>query len=401
MQREKNPVIIDVTKLTVSQCRKAYNELATEYKKIFEDKLYCHHCGQFRPKSNFYKSYKTTSGVIPTCKKCLYVIATNYDENSRGVNVTEESVKAALKLADLPFIKTLYETGMAEVSNEASGKAKTNIWTSMIKNIQSLPQYYGMGWDDSDIDNSSSAISSNTNDEFSSEKSEINETYEANKKTVFMALGYDPFTTASEEDRPLMYSKLAGMLDESTNEDELKLGACVEITHDFMQSEKFNFVINDLQKTPDSIMKNASTIKSMTDTKNKIFTSMLALAKENGITINSSNKNTKGANTWTGVVKELKELKLREAEVNAFDIGTAEGMLQVAELSNAAILHQLSLDENDYTDMIKLQKGMIDDISSKMDATLETARLLQRENNDLKDFLKNKGLINSLDEVIS
>jgi hypothetical protein len=54
------------------------------------------------------------------------------------------------------------------------------------------------------------------------------------------------------------------------------------------------------------------------------------------------NKNaSKGENTFAGKIKKLKELNLREAELNAFDIGTCEGMRQVADISNASIIKQL------------------------------------------------------------
>lgn len=144
-----------------------------------------------------------------------------------------------------------------------------------------------------------------------------------------------------------MYGKLVGFLDESTQDDELKLGACVEIVHSLNQSEKINTVINALQKTPESIIKNSATIKALEATKKDIMKTTLDLARDNGISIKHSNHNTKGANTWTGKVKELKEMKLREQEVNAFDIGTSQGMLQVAEASTAAIMKQLALDENE------------------------------------------------------
>ena len=99
-------------------------------------------------------------------------------------------------------------------------------------------------------------------------------------------------------------------------------------------------------------------------------------------------------------VKELKEMKLREQEVNAFDIGTSQGMLQVAEASTAAIMKQLALDENDYTEMISTQRQKLLELENKCDAAIEEARILRRENDDLKNFLRDKKLIDENDEVI-
>ena len=38
--------------------------------------------------------------------------------------------------------------------------------------------------------------------------------YKTNKRTVISALGYDPFESAADADKPLMYGKLVGFLDE-------------------------------------------------------------------------------------------------------------------------------------------------------------------------------------------
>ena len=105
------------------------------------------------------------------------------------------------------------------------------------------------------------------------------------------------------------------------------------------------------------------------------------------------NKNqSKGENTWTGKIKKLKEMNLREAEVNAFDIGTAEGMRQVADISNASIMKQIALDENDYTEMLAKQREMIVKLQDRADENEEKARILLRENIDLKKYMQEQGI---------
>ena len=90
--------------------------------------------------------------------------------------------------------------------------------------------------------------------------------------------------------------------------------------------------------------------------------------------------------------KKLKELNLREAELNAFDIGTCEGMRQVADISNASIIKQLHLDESDYTEMLAQQREMITKLQQQADTKTEEARILLRENLDLKSYIQSKGL---------
>lgn len=363
-------------------------------------KFTCNMCGKLKDASDFYKSTDPlcTTGVTRICKMCAAKLAYSEDLKGNKKAPDEQSVQLALRYLDKPFFQKLYDESILEAANTMSGRPKNNTWTSYIKNI-SMPQYNTLTWKDGDCGNSSTLLPSigsvDNSDEVKKKKM-----YKTNKRTVISALGYDPFESAADADKPLMYGKLVGFLDESTQDDELKLGACVEIVHSLNQSEKINTVINALQKTPESIIKNSATIKALEATKKDIMKTTLDLARDNGISIKHSNHNTKGANTWTGKVKELKEMKLREQEVNAFDIGTSQGMLQVAEASTAAIMKQLALDENDYTEMISTQRQKVLELENKCDAAVEEARILRRENDDLKNFLRDKKLIDENDEVI-
>lgn len=360
-------------------------------------KFTCYLCGELKPSDQFYSCTDPLckTGVTRICKKCAEKIVYNIGPDGKKKAPTEESVKLALEYLDKPFYEKVYESSLDECSNKATGRIKKDVWTSYIKNI-SMIQYRTDRWRDGD-----GIVKDYIPEEVPiSNAEEVKKMYEVNRRTVISALGYDPFETASELDKPLMYNKLVGFLDESTQDDELKLGACVEIVHSLNQSEKINSVINSLQRTPNDIIRNSSTIKSLEATKKDIMKTALDLARDNGISIKHSNHNTKGANTWTGKVKELKEMNLRDQEVNSFDIGTSNGMQQVAEASIGAIMKQLSLDENDYADMIKAQREKIDELQNKSDAAIEELRILRRENDDLKEFLREKNLIDENDEVI-
>lgn len=361
-------------------------------------KFTCHLCGQLKKDKDFYKSTNplSKSHVTPICKKCAEQLVYSIGPDGTKHAPTRESIKDVLEYLDKPYFEKLYEESLQEAANTMSGKPKSDVWTSYIKNV-SMPQHNTKRWRDGDIGGNTAGYLG----DFPIDNSEeVKKMYETNRRVVVSALGYDPFETAADADKPLMYNKLVGFLDESTQDDELKLGACVEIVHSLNQSEKLNTVINALQRSPDSIIKNSATIKALEATKKDIMKTTLDLARDNGISIKHSNHNSKGANTWTGKVKELKEMGLREQELNAFDVGTSEGMRQVAEASLNAIMTQLSLDENDYTEMIKTQREKLEELQSKYDAAFEEARILRRENDDLKAFLKEKKLVDENYEVI-
>ena len=377
---------------------KAVERAVAETKLSFGTEYYsCYLCGNVYTKDDFYKDTdpRNLTGITRICKHCAEKIVYKIDSKGKKQIPTKDSIKEALQYLNKPWLEDVYAASVVESENKLSGKVKSDPWNAYIKNI-SMKNYFGMGWEDRDLERNKPVFS----EERDISTKEVQEMYEINKKTVIRAVGYDPFETALESDKPLMYNMLCGFLDESTNEDQMKLSACVEITQSFTQAERLNHVINGLQQTVDSIITNAAKIKSLEETKNKIFSSALDLAKDNGISFKHSNNNSKGANTWTGKVKELKEMDLRSAELNAFDIGTSQGMQQVADISASAIAKQLAFDENDYTDIIKTQRELITKLQSEVDSHNEDYRILKRENKDLKDFLREKGMINDNDEVI-
>lgn len=361
-------------------------------------KFTCNMCGKLKDASEFYKSTDPlcTTGVTRICKMCAAKLAYSEDLKGNKKAPDEQSVQLALRYLDKPFFQKLYDESILEAANTMSGRPKNNTWTSYIKNI-SMPQYNTLTWKDGDCGNSSTLLPSIGSVDNSDE---VKKMYKTNKRTVISALGYDPFESAADADKPLMYGKLVGFLDESTQDDELKLGACVEIVHSLNQSEKINTVINALQKTSESIIKNSATIKALEATKKDIMKTTLDLARDNGISIKHSNRNTKGAHTLTGKLKMLKQSDLRSKEMNLFDINTAEGMKQVAELSFEAIMKQINPDENDFAEMVRTQTEMIKELQNKCDVAEEEARIYRRENNDLKEFLQEKNLINESGEVI-
>ena len=85
-------------------------------------------------------------------------------------------------------------------------------------------------------------------------------------------------------------------------------------------------------------------------------------------------------------------MNLAEAETNLYDIEYSDGLKQVAEISDAAIIKQIRLDENDYNDMIIQQRELINKYKKKSDENEEKSRILLKENYDLKALLKDNNI---------
>lgn len=403
MPKVEKPVIEDVSKMTVAQCRNAYKRLASAYTKIKEDSFYCHECGQFRPKTKFYKSIHTASGVIPVCKECLYRIGTNYNEKTKETNETRESVIAAMKLADLPFIDSLYSDCCNAITNETSGKKRGTGYSQMIVCLQSLPQYYGMTFDDSDFGEHNQKLKNvekNTSDVNIEVSEDIDEMYIKNKKSVLRMLGYDPFAYEDEADKPLLYSKLVNYFDDSLKDDGFKLEAVIEIVQTFKDVKHINDTLTQYTKELQTDPKIIATVKSLATTKKDMLSSALALAKDNGISENNNNKKSKGAGTLSGLIKEMSEMNLDDIEINTFNYETNLAIEDIMTRNHQNQLKQLNPDENDWENEVIHQKKLLFNLQKERDDTVELCRLLRKENKDLKDYMREQHLIDESDKII-
>ena len=261
-----------------------------------------------------------------------------------------------------------------------------------------MTNYYGMTFFDSDFYNEEQLSlvfpKENNNNDSTIPDNEIGEQFEQNKKDAIRLLGYDPFENESLSEQPFLYATLIGYLDaaEEANDDRMRLSSIIEIVKGFNHIEKMNDIIARLMDDSAHIESNIGTIKNLEETKSKITASVLKLAADNGISLKHSVNSTKGENTWTGKVRKMKEMNLRDAEVNLYDAEYSAGLSQVADISNASILKQIMLDENDSADMIIQQRELITKYKKIADEYEEKARILLRENIDLKALIKENGI---------
>ena len=300
---------------------------------------------------------------------------------------------------DKPYFDKLWDASYFEYINDNNPKKRTNIWASYIKNI-GLPQYKTLRWRDGDLftnykemalKQAQQEVGTASSDEIAKSQ-EINEEYEKNRSDVIRLLGYDPSEKEQEEDKPLLYSQLIGYLDlGGDNEDMMRTSSAITIVRGFLQQAKLDDMIAKAMSSP-NVSNKSGEIKSYLDSKQKVSSTISQLAEQSCLSLKHNKNASKGENTFTGKIKKLKEINLRDAEVNAFDIGTAEGMRQVADISNASIMKQIALDENDYTEMLAKQREMIVKLQEKADINEEKARILLRENLDLKKYIESQGI---------
>ena len=143
----------EVKKLTLSGLKKAYSELSKDYTKILDgDYIYCGKCNSFLSRDTFYSSNDYASGKFPVCKKCLMLMATDYDKKTNTYTDNKEKTKETLRFLDLPFIESTYNSALSSIQAEVNEKNRSTAWQQYITMVQSLPNWRGMKWKDSDIE---------------------------------------------------------------------------------------------------------------------------------------------------------------------------------------------------------------------------------------------------------
>ena len=376
----------------------------TSKKSADADKKYlCPYCLKEKKKSEFYVSSDplVLTGITTMCKDCVRKIALNWDDNRMEFGIcNKQSVMRALEYIDKPFLESVWTSAYNDWADDTKEQAqrKTTVWDSYIRTIN-MVQYRGMRWRDGDIfqtyieDAKQVAALESGNEALAKtllDSQEVNGEFEKNRKDVIRLLGYDPFEGEKIEDQPLLYSQLIGYLDlGGDNDDMMRTSSAITIVRGFLQQAKID---DKLAKAMATSTVNPAEIKTLLDSKQKISATISQLAEQSCLSLKHSKNASKGENTFTGIVKKLKEMNLREAEVNAFDIGTCEGMRQVADISNASIIKQIRLDENDYNEMLIKQREMIAKLQNKADENEEVARILLRENIDLKKYIEEQGI---------
>ena len=372
-------------------------------KKEAEPKYLCPYCNKEKKASEFYMSSDplVMTGKTTMCKECAEKIARNWDGRTGEFgDCTKASVQEALERLDKPYFDKLWDASYFEYINDNNPKKRTNIWAAYIKNI-GMPQYKTLRWRDGDLftnykemalKQAQQEVGTASSDEIAKSQ-EINEEYEKNRSDVIRLLGYDPFEKEQEEDKPLLYSQLIGYLDTSgENDDMMRTSSAITIVRGFLQQSKLDDMIAKAMSSP-NVSNKSGEIKTYLDSKQKVASTVSQLAEQSCLSLKHNKSASKGENTWTGKIKKLKELNLREAEVNGFDIGTCRGMQQVLEMSDASIMKQLNLDESEWSDMVAEQRQKLIELQNSLDVYKEINRLLLRENIDLRDTLNDAGML--------
>lgn len=355
----------------------------------------CYRCGEVKRKVDFYASTEADCqpGISRICKKCASDIV-NVDNGSGQFAPTKNSVIDVLCALNKPFLNAVWDSALLDAANTVGAKRYSSVWNAYISMIN-LPTYQTLTYADSDMFTGGKYTFDALTADALPKDQEIIDQYEKNKADVKRLLGYEPFEKERLADQPFLYSQLIGFLDtsEDANDDMMKVSSAISIVRGFLQQAQIDDKITMIMQDVDNLDRKIPQLKQLQDMKSKVSSVISDLAEQSCISQKHNKNAKKGENTWTGKIRKLKEMNLREQEVNAFDIGTCAGMQQVADISHASIIKQIKLDENDYTEMLASQRDMIVNLQKQLDEYMEKARILLRENLDLKAYMEEKNIL--------
>lgn len=310
----------------------------------------------YQTKSPMFKNVEL-QGKAPFCKKC---ISSQLDVNNM------DSVHAILRQLDIKFDAAMWQSAV-ESSKETFGR--------YISMANSMPQFDRTSYKDSVFEHGTKKFETHSDiDKREIEIPLITEKELASKEECMRLIGSDPFENENPADKNRLYNSLIDYLDEGTLEDGFKLNGVISIVRTFNQIRNLD---DTVAKLSNDFAENFAKIKALADTKQKLNKTALDIAKDNGISINHSNNKNKGAGTLSGILKDLQEKGITESSINIYDIETAAGMKQVADISNKSIITQLMFDENDYSQMLSEQREMIQKLKEDNAKLSEENRLLK------------------------
>ena len=372
----------------------------------------CSSCGKELPlKTGFYTSKSPLFAIdkkINICKDCFITNALNNDTGE----IDEIKFKNLLRKTDFPYYRDNLQSAVNQYAKEHGYVSEddvkyhgTDIVKLYMKNINSLRQLSNKSFEDSEKDGfiqKRSSVLKNVNDDIKmlddkqgatekkttnikSEDTKWTKKDKQNMKYVISAIGYDPYDDVglSDLDKKYCYNILSGYCDtDGISEDGHKMQCVIEMSMLYCQCKKITEAMNE---ELNSKYRDDQKIQRLTNSKASLLSSIAQIAKDNNISSNYNKNSKQGRNSLTSKMKEMEENGFQEITVNLFDIKTSEAFKQIDEISNNNISNQLTLDNNEYSEIVKEQREMIQKYDLELETLKEENRILKNKIIDLEN----------------
>lgn len=373
----------------------------------------CGYCHEKKKMTDFYISKSplfSVDGRVPICKECVSKASLNEDGT-----INELELNKILKKIDRPYYKDLIESSIQSFKKEHSyvededvkfyGKEILQKYFTLIAMRQDRDKSYEDSEKEGFIHQTSNTPKS-TKERIAQKYADITEKKnnptttssidsdndvkwtkkdKQNMKYVISTIGYDPYEDVglSDADRKYCYNILSGYCDtDGISEDGHKMQGVIEMTMLYCQCKKITEAMNvELAKEDVDDAK----VSKLTSSKSSLLSSIATIAKDNNIASNYNKNSKQGQSSLASKMKEMAENGYRDIEVNLFDIKTSEAFKQIDQLSNENIANQLTLDNNDYSEIVKEQREELLSATNELEALREENRILKNKIIDLEN----------------
>ena len=367
----------------------------------------CPICGNEKSiATGFYKSSSPMFSLdkcVPICISCVKKEVIN--ENG---TVNENKLKTMCQRLDKPFYSDELDSAFLQqkrengyLSDDEVAKCGEKIVGFYFKNINTLRQNKDKSFADSEKDDfihkTVNVISQNKKEQMLQRYSDItgnekstckqneklivwSEQDKQNKQYAIEVVGYDPFEEYPEEGRKFLFNQLSPYLEDDSNADDAyKLSQILQII-------KNNYQIDICDKKMSQLdpLKDAESIKTLSDIKNKLVQSNDKIAKENEISVKNRSNKDAGKSTLTYLMRDLREKDFDKAEADYYDQLRGIGSQWATDMSIKAIKENGIFDENDKKEIYEMQLDMIAALNKEVDELKEKIRILTLENDRLK-----------------
>ena len=143
----------EIKKMAVSNIREEYNKLAVDYARIVDNKvLLCPCCNNWQSaEEGFYMDRRYATDRYPICKRCILKRVEQRQKDTDEPNETKESVQRVLQTMDKVYDDKFYDDCVKGALDGVNEKQRHSPFATYIVGIQSLPQYRGKTWKDSNF----------------------------------------------------------------------------------------------------------------------------------------------------------------------------------------------------------------------------------------------------------
>jgi len=333
----------------------------------------CVVCGRESKESEFYMNKYSPLWVhsdsrVPICKDCL---AERLEQLTEKYKSGALAMHMCMYIIDSPFYPDVYEK-----LQEREGSAGVLLGT-YLRQLQ-LGQYRNRNYCNTIMDKVTIQLEEMAKNESEPELEErtVRWTKEdrQNRDFAISVVGYNPFEDIGLDDfdKKTLFNTLAGYCDnDSVRRDNHKIQCILQLIQAQLQVTKIDRIINEMLRNPELDEK---LIQKLTSTKKQLLDSIANIAKDNNIASNYNDNSKVGKDTLGQKMKDMAKDGYEQIKVNLFDVKTSAAMKQIADLSNQSIIEQLTLDTNDYSDMVKEQRILIQSLEAERDSLAEENR---------------------------